>query len=385
MIKHFVPKVPISLKSLYRMALPVILVVVVGASLWFASPIGQDYTPAFGQGYGYDEAVIGGGGGFAPTPEPGVTDISDSVGAGGVFEDAVTVESADATVTLSIGAGTIGEAEPGVPLSEISVTQMTALPVEVPPPPEADLILTYDFGPEGATFDQPVTLTFNYGEADIPGGVAAGDLVIVYWDGAAWVELENISIDEEANTISGDIDHFTVFAVMARTSPAAFTASDLVISPTEVDAGESVSISVTVANTGDLADSYEVKLTIGNVVYPETVTLAGNSSQEVAFAIAAGEVARTYEVSINGLSGTFMVKAVPIPAPKPTPKPVPTPTPTPAPPPAPTLTPTPTPIPPLVTPLPTLINWWLVGGAVAAVIVVGLIVWFIPLSRRKHD
>jgi len=60
----------------------------------------------------------------------------------------------------------------------------------------------------------------------------------------------------------------------------------------------------------------------------------------------------------------------------------PTPTPTPTPPPTPTPTPSPTPVPtPPTTPTPTPINWWLIGGIIAAAVVVGGLT-FLFLARR---
>lgn len=69
----------------------------------------------------------------------------------------------------------------------------------------------------------------------------------------------------------------------------------------------------------------------------------------------------------------------PVPTPEPTPTPVPTPEPTPAPAPAPEPTPVPTPTP---TPTPGAgLNWWLIGGIIAVVIIVGIAVWSL-VSRR---
>ncbi len=79
---------------------------------------------------------------------------------------------------------------------------------------------------------------------------------------------------------------------------------------------------------------------------------------------------------------TLGVAPTPVPTPTPTPTPVPTPVPTPTP------TPTPTPIPtPVPTPTPTQapplpINWWLIGGIVAGVTTLGVVIWLTVVRRR---
>ena len=56
------------------------------------------------------------------------------------------------------------------------------------------------------------------------------------------------------------------FTVLAELSPAAFEVSSLVVNPEEVEPGKTVSISVNVANVGDLAGSITLELMIGNKV-----------------------------------------------------------------------------------------------------------------------
>jgi len=259
-------------------------------------------------------AAVAGGAGFFI--EPGVTDVSASIDESGVFTSDVTAESADAKVELTIDEGTTGLTKTGQPLSEISITEMAEPPA---PPAEANVLgLTYDFGPDEATFDPPITLTFTYDPAEIPEGVNEEDLVIAYFDEdtGEWVELEGCVVDPVTHTISAPVSHFTAFQVIACTRPAAFATSNLSISPTKVDIGQKVTIGVMVANIGDLADTYEVTLKIDNVtVDTETVTLDGGASKTVTFTTSK-DVAGTYAVTVDGLSGTFTVEEA---APPPTP------------------------------------------------------------------
>jgi len=151
----------------------------------------------------------------APAEEPGVTDVSDVVDEDGVFTEPVTAESEDGNASLTIGEGTTGLTAEGEPISEISIVEMEE--ANVPPPPEEGHVigLAYDFGPDDATFDEPITISFTYDPDNLPEGVSEEDLVIAVWDEDAgeWVELPSV-VDTENNTITATVDHFTAFAVV---------------------------------------------------------------------------------------------------------------------------------------------------------------------------
>jgi len=108
----------------------------------------------------------------------------------------------------------------------------------------------------------------------------------------------NIEITDEdaAGTYTVDINGLLgTFTVKTKT---AFTISDLTISPTEVDIGESVTISVLVTNTGDLTDSRRLTLKIDNVVVAtRDVTLAGGASETVTFTTVAGTM--EHEITVT--------------------------------------------------------------------------------------
>jgi hypothetical protein len=165
-------------------------------------------------------------GGGASAPEPGVTNVSNIVNSQGVFTQSVIAKSADQNVTLNIPSGTIGKTREGAPLTQISITPMTAPPA---PPAQANVIgLTYDLGPEGATFDPPITVSFTYDPTKIPAGINERDLVIAFYNKATgkWENLTNIVVDPVTHTITGKTSHFTAFAVLAipaATTPAAVT------------------------------------------------------------------------------------------------------------------------------------------------------------------
>jgi len=297
----------------------------------------------------------GGGGGAPPALPPGVTSLRELIDPRGIFLQTVTAESFDGLCRLIIDKLTIGLTERGAPLSEIGMTQMETPPA---PPEHAYVIgLVYDLKPDGATFDPPATFEYSYDPLNLPEGIAEEDLVLAWWDAEAgkWVELES-TVDTRANTITAPVSHFTAFATLAYAHPAAFTITDLSISPAEVDINESVTISVLVTNSGDLAGNYEVILKIdGEVEATKEVAVKGGASEKITFTTAK-DVAGSYSVAVNGLSGSFTVKEKPAPPPPPAPAP--------APPPAPG------------------VNWPVIWSIIAGVVIVALIV-FLAARKKK--
>ena len=281
---------------------------------------------------------------------------------------------------IIVPSGTTGLTEAGEPLSEITVLRAD------PPAPPANtetIAVDYDLGPDGATFDPPITLTFQYNPDQIPEGGSHENLSIAYYDtdSGQWVELDasDIEIDPATNTITARISHFTYFSIIAHTAPAAFTASNLTLSPSAVDAGEKVTISVTVTNTGDLAGEFKAVLKInGGVATTGKITLSGGATGKVTFTAVKG-AAGTYTVDVSGQTGQFTVTGVTREAVITVPSwsiELPT-----APAPAPTA-PTVIPAPPAPAPVPV-VNWWLMGAiALATIIVVGIVVWLLSFRRE---
>ncbi len=290
--------------------------------------------------------AVGGGGGIRWPPE-GTTDVRGEVSSEGVFEELVTAFSEDELCTLTIPEDTVGLTEDLEPLDEITILREDEPPE---PPEEADIVLAYDLGPDGATFDPAITLTFSYDPADIPEGKDV--LVVAYYDevGEAWVSLEG-EVDTVTKTITVSISHFTTFAIIASAppppppapAPAAFSVSSLSIEPTEARPEEAVTITLSVANTGGTEGRYTVVLKINGVKEAEKrVTVAAGETQEVSFTVAK-EATGTYIVNVDELSGTFTVALLP---------------------------------PPPIAPVPEVIppfNWPLVGGCIAALVVIAII------------
>lgn len=297
---------------------------------------------------------VAGWDGEAECPTGG-TSTAGKITAGGLVIRPIIIVSFDERLCLTIDVGTIILIPDGAYPRCIGLYEMTALPS---PPEDAYIIgVMYDAFPDGAIFVPPATLQCSYDPNDIPEGIAGESLVIACHDQTSgeWIELDGV-VDTEANTITAEVSQFCNPAVLgyeAVPTPAAFEVSSLHISPTEVEIGETVNITVLVANTGGQPGSYQVILKINSVAeaggeVADVVAGVAEADREVAInAGASKQVSFTtskdtpglYLVEVNGLTGSFEV-GQPL-----------------------------SPVEP--------INWWLIGGIIAAVAIVAFVIFLL--------
>ena len=298
-----------------RVGMATVLTLGIAVSLWFASPNFLDSpgtgSIAWGYGYGYG---YGGGGGIPSTPAlpPGTTSLTGRVDEEGVFLQDVAAVSVDGLVQVWVPEGTTGRTANGYRLSQITIVEM-----ETPPqaPVGGNIIgLAYELGPDGAIFDslvgQPVTVTFTFDPTQLPEGVDASELKLAVWNSVSgkWVELPTV-VDTDANTVTAQINGFSIYAVAYLPDPATFAVSRLLVTPSTVEGGGVVRITATVSNSGDLEGTYSVELKVdGQVVETQEVTLGGGESTEVSFTTTSFVIGR-HTVSVSGRSGSFTVAA----------------------------------------------------------------------------
>ncbi|MFC1950471.1 hypothetical protein ACFLWD_02270 [Chloroflexota bacterium] len=312
--------------------------------------------------------AAGGGGGIVPAADIETNLFGDestfSINEDGEIQETIEATSEEGDLTITIPEGTIALDEDGNPLGSLEID----VDENPPDPPEEVYIigLAYDFGPDGATFDPPITITFTLDLDDLPDGVDPEDLVLAFWDGDEWVELDgDVDVENGTITITADVEHFTTFAVItvppppvappSELAPAAFASSSLSVSPPEVDIGKMVTVSILLSNTGEEEGSYTITFKINGVVEAtREITLAGGASETVTHTTSKNE-AGIYSVDVDGLTGSFTVKEVVV-------------------------------TPPVVPPeAPTEVkpetNWPVIGGIIGGVVIVGLLIFF--LVRRK--
>jgi len=163
-----------------------------------------------------------------------ITDVSGVVTEEGVFTEEVTIEPESGKAQITIGEDTTGQTKEGEPLSEIWIIEIDKEPSA--PPPDTKIVgEIHALGPDGATFDPPITFTSTYNPDDIPKRANERDLVIVLWDKNAgkWVELEGCTVDTVNNTISAPVSHFSRYTIIAPVPPP--PPLEVEISPPEVE------------------------------------------------------------------------------------------------------------------------------------------------------
>jgi len=253
-------------------------------------------------------AFVGGGGTVPPTTVSKVGSVSllQYLDLQGKTRIKIILTSDDDVLTVIIFSATLVQNVGGNPLESMGIVTLSTPP---PPPGYALVGHAYDCLPDGANFAPNVTMTFAYDPADIPDGASEADLLAAYWDGDEWVNMPT-TVNAAANTATTGVGHFTPFALIAPlppAAPAAFSVSNLSIQPAEVQPNEVVNITSSVANSGGSEGSYSVVLKINGATEAErSITLAAGESQDVSFSVTKAEAA-SYNVTIEGLSGSFTV------------------------------------------------------------------------------
>ena len=73
-----------------------------------------------------------------------------------------------------------------------------------------------ELGPNGTTFDRPVTLTMSFDGSQLPPGVTPSDMGLYTWAGDSWVEVAGSVVNAADNTISSPIEHFSEYYIRIR-------------------------------------------------------------------------------------------------------------------------------------------------------------------------
>ena len=118
-----------------------------------------------------------------------------------------TVHLLGSQVTLDVPAG--------------AVSANTEVTVEQLPTGLADARVVgsvYEFGPDGTSFDPPVTITLRYDPTDLPVGVSPRLLRLHTFVSGYWQLVPGSTVDTDNGTVSGETAHFSTYAVL----PAAF-------------------------------------------------------------------------------------------------------------------------------------------------------------------
>ncbi len=156
----------------------------------------------------------GGGGGGGGTQLSGFIGIQPIVNFFGYTSGASQLATPDGKLKLNIDGGTRLLNSNLAGLDAFTVAPADSAPQA---PASNAIVLAYDLGPQGATFDPFITLTFSYSEGSLAPGVTESSLYVAWWNGSKWESLTTI-VDTNANTVSAKISHLSTFALLAPVS-----------------------------------------------------------------------------------------------------------------------------------------------------------------------
>jgi hypothetical protein len=264
--------------------------------------------------------AFGGGGG---TPRPPHHYLSlDVLGntqqwqvqADGKLLQPIEFSSQDGKINLHLNKDTFCLDRLGDPLDCISVTRET----EPPPYSGGFVVNAYKLEPNGAKFEPYLELILAYDKGKLPSGAREDSLCIAYYDHGAqqWISLES-KVDPEASVVIAKVKHFTTFAIIGKMVPSvpastpSFVVTNMNITPSQIEVGQTVTISAEVRNNGGSEGEYPLNLMINGVWHDSRdITLAPGESRVVTYEMS-GEEAGDYNVSLDGQSGKFTVVSVP--------------------------------------------------------------------------
>ncbi|MGB2841051.1 MAG: NosD domain-containing protein [Halobacteriota archaeon] len=151
--------------------------------------------------------VVRRGGGGAAAPSVGAGETTVSTEPTGEVKTSVTAPSADGKAVVTIYEETIAKDAAGSPLTSVTVTQPSALPAGAPS--GANYVgYAYNFGPEGATFSKPVTISITFDTAKFEGKTP----VIHVSEAGAWKALATTVVGNKA---TATVTHFSTFVLFA--------------------------------------------------------------------------------------------------------------------------------------------------------------------------
>jgi hypothetical protein len=90
-------------------------------------------------------------------------------------------------------------------------------------------------------------------------------------------------------------------------APAAFQTTGLTINPPEIDPGRELSITATVANTGDVKGSYMAELKINDTTQQTMQVIVEAGETKAVTFVVVKDTPGIYEVALGGLNGQFEV------------------------------------------------------------------------------
>jgi Tol biopolymer transport system component len=112
---------------------------------------------------------------------------------------------------------------------------ITVAPAALPPAEVAGTgvlgTTAFEFGPTGTQFAVPATLSLTYAPEQLPPGVDEADLRLYTLVGGQWSLVPGSGVDVNANMVTGNISHFSVYSVGVRAASASLASAWIPVAP----------------------------------------------------------------------------------------------------------------------------------------------------------
>jgi hypothetical protein len=147
----------------------------------------------------------------APTTYTGHASLTTSTS--GEVQASTTVRTSDGSGSVTVPAGTTARDRNGRPLGEVSVK--TVDPATLPPLPAGNTLgISLTCGPDGATFDPPITLAFTLSSEEWASLDDPSVLHVVWYNPStgSWEEVA-AAVDPATRTVTARISHFSTYAL----------------------------------------------------------------------------------------------------------------------------------------------------------------------------
>ncbi|HOX60600.1 MAG TPA: InlB B-repeat-containing protein, partial [Candidatus Magasanikbacteria bacterium] len=111
------------------------------------------------------------------------------------------------------------------------------------------------------TFDNDLTITMSYNEADVA-GIVESTLKIFYWSGTVWSPLDNCAVDTVANSVTCDTNHFSTFGLFGQAQQNTSTGGTAFTPPAPPIVLSQPVISITRKITSNVAGAYQMAVSL---------------------------------------------------------------------------------------------------------------------------
>ncbi len=128
------------------------------------------------------------------------------------------------TVKVTVPPAALGEDRPEGLRVEVAVAEdKERVAEQAPPPPNADVVTQFvvrlvdsQGNAQPANFTEPVSIEFTVPADEVPQDADLAALVLVFWNGEAWVEVEAVATSNEDGSVTlvSQVMHFSLYGVL---------------------------------------------------------------------------------------------------------------------------------------------------------------------------